>query len=329
MFTLSTILVTGVLAGCSLFAPPTSDMSLPSLYISSGGWLLATPHQVWVNSPTGDTGQAYPFQATVKGILIQPTSRNSLVFLEDNGTWTIWSIGQADSHVVYSTKAPLSACSVAPNGHALACLQAGDVYLIQLADGSVERIDQAVVALTWSPTNSDLLVQYADRTELIGLDLTDHVASRTVLLNETGDHPQFMNSQQVIWWQSLETERQLVSFSLRTKEKSVVWSGAAGAGSWLSPKGNRIIFSHQDSCQSNCLTQIVSVPQGQALQSIPHTQAVGWLQQDAVVKNAVTPIDQGGEQTYHFVTLNTGAETDLGSGLFLATDNHLNLEFTQ
>ncbi|MEK7540527.1 MAG: hypothetical protein AAB558_04750 [Patescibacteria group bacterium] len=327
-FTLSTILVAGILTGCN-FLPSnqTDEVTRPSLEVPAGGRLMASRHTVWVVDAQGESGRPYEFTAEVKGVLIQPASSNALVFLEENGTWTIWSVGAQAAELVYSTKAPLSQCSLAPNGHALACIQVGDLNLIQLSDGSVERIDTGVVGVTWSPTNSDLLVQLSDRVDFVGLDLTDHVASRTLLLSETGDHPQFINSEQVIWWQSSAEERQLVLFSLRTQEKSQVWAGQAGAQSWVSSKGNRIVFSTQDSCVPSCAAQVVSLPQGQLLQTHEGQLAGGWLQQAVVVKTPLTPIDQASGQTYHFATLTESSEESLGDALFLATDTHLEIEF--
>lgn len=328
-FTLSTILVAGMLTGCNfLLSNQADEVTRPSLEVPAGGLLMAGRHTVWVVDAQGEPGKPYEFTAQVKGVLVQPASSDALVFLEENGTWTIWSVGAQAAELVYSTKAPLTQCSLAPNGHALACIQVGDLNLIQLSNGSMERIDTGVVGVTWSPTNSDLLVQLADQTDFVGLDLADHVASRTLLLNETGDHSQFINSEQVIWWQNSEAERQLVLFSLRTQEKSQVWAGQAGAQSWVSPKGNRILFSDQDICATVCVSQVVSLPQGQVLQSIESRLATGWLQQDVVVKTPLTPIDQAAGQTYHFATLTESSEETLGDALFLATDTHLEIEFS-
>lgn len=328
IFTLTTILVAGVLAGCNLLAPnQTTELVKPSLEVPAGGWLLANDHEVWTVSAQEVEGESYSFTAKVKGILIRPVSKDALVFLEEGNTWTIWEIGETDAEVLYSTRVPLSQCSLAPNGHSLVCLQAGDLNLIQMNSGSVERIDTGVVGATWSTNNSDLLVHFSDRTELVGLDLSDHVASRTQLSTETGDHPQFLNGEQVVWWRQTETERQLVLFSLRTKELSVIWTGQAGEQSWVSSKGNRILFSDQDICTTTCLSQVISLPQGQVLQTIEGQNAAGWLQQDAVVKTPLTPIDQGTQQTYHFAAVSDGSELSLGDAQFLATDNHLEIVF--
>lgn len=316
------------MAGCNLLVPnQTTEVIKPSLEVPAGGWLLANSQEVWTVSPQGVEGDPYNFTAVVKGILIRPVSKDALVFLEESGTWTIWEIGETDAEVLYSTRVPLSQCSLAPNGHALACLQAGDLNLIQLNSGGVERIDTGVVGVTWSTNNSDLLVQFSDRTELLGLDLTDHVASRTLLIAETGDHPQFLNGEQVVWWKQTETERQLVLFSLRTKELSVAWTGQTGRQSWVSSKGNRILFSDQDTCEDTCVSQILSLPQGQVLETIEGKLAAGWLQQDMVVKTPLTPIDQGTQQTYHFAAVGDGSELSLGDAQFLATDNHLEVVF--
>lgn len=320
------------LMGCVPWTPKTEITPsgvLPT--VPPGGWLISQLAGLTAYDAQGQVVGEQPVLEgqTVQGVLLRPATREPIVILTAGDTWIVSLLQQGTWTPVYSSKVKLTSCDVAPNGHALLCIQAGDLNLIRFSDQHAQRLDSGVLEATWSPTNTDVLVSYADHTDLLGLNLDDQVATRTVLVSELVSGGQFVNSHQLVWWTGDETARQLQLYNLRAQEQTTLWTGAAVPVVWVESTGNRLALSDNRSCDPSCTTTILSLPQGTVLQTVSGIVPMGWAGSGLVTAAHLEPIDQDLLQGYHFATLSSDhVASDLGDGLFIATDQQLHMSLS-
>lgn len=319
------------LLGCVPFVPlPVSQTSVLD-NTPNDGWLISQPEGMTVYNAQGQVVGEQDFlpNQAVQGVLLRPATGEPIVIVKEGETWIVSLLEQGTWTAVYSSKVGFTSCDLSPNGHALVCVQDGDLNLIRFSDHHVQRLDSSVLEAVWSPTNTDLLVSYADHTDLLGLDLDDQVATRTQLAGEQVSGAQFVDRNQLVWWTGNEEQRQLQLYGLRSKQQATLWTGVATPQVWVEQTGNRMAVSDNRTCDPSCTTTIFSLPQGTVLQTAADVIPVGWFAAGLVVAEPQAPIDQGTHQTYHFATLNSDQTTQsLGDGLQLALQGVFHLSFS-
>lgn len=316
-------LVSWLAWGCvsSPTTQPTSQWT--ETLVPEGGWLIAQDSQVQIYGPSGQVGEIeFSETSSIQGMLIHPATREPIVFVKDQETWVIWHVGQAKRTAVYSSKIAFSNCNLSISGHAVVCVQEGDINLIRFIDQQVSRLDTGAQAAVWSPTNSDLLVVYDDHIDLLGLDVEATLATRLELVHTPVYSAEFLNADQVVWWTGTPDSWELHIFSLRTLVDRTLLAGVLGIdvpGGYVDPSGETYAFP------SLAGSNIFSFPQASIQQTEAGVTPVGWTATNPVVQS----LDPGTQTTYHFATLEVDGETtSLGSGHLLTTPYLRTIKFT-
>lgn len=293
---------------------PVETVVLPrvSLTVPQNGVMTADEHEVKVYDSQAVLQDSRIFSAQIKGVLTQPISRQPVVFFQEDDTWTMWLLGTEQDQLVYSSKIPFQQCELTRNGYWAWCLQAGDLNLIRLKDGLVQRVDGGVMGAAWSPNSTDLLIQYADRMEQVSLDVTDQLGPHTLISGVSGDWPLFLKAGEVLWWTGDDTQRTLLQWSLQQQTSIPLWTGVADAHTWVNASGTQVAFGS---------TTLLDPTTQQVLGAMPGYVPVGWVDSQLLLKQ---PVEQANSLLYHF---STAEARDFGTGLFATTDSTLKIDF--
>lgn len=260
---------------------------------------------------SGESSAQRVLNGQVRGAIIHPVTHFPLVFMQDEEIWVIMSVEEASDRVIYTSRVPLDACGLSPNGHLLWCLQADELVMVDMQSGKIQRVDTGVVGASWSTNNQDLLVVYTDRIDVVSVHITQQVSSHTPVSAQAVTDPIFVDASHVLWTEHADDGDHLILFDLRSKNGQEIWSGQLISRPLLQADLQQIVVADQTG------TQIIDATDGSVEETLPGVTLVGWVGSD------VLRIDQVSGPLYHFST----STTDWGEAEWAATPGQLTTYF--